>query len=77
MPNDIIQQLRQYNRRIFGLTSECIRKLSKLDALMQRCNIRLSNYVSTIDSRSFKEVVRLISEGVCAPSDLIKVIHDE
>ena len=75
VPNDIIQRLRQYNRRIFDLTSECVRKLSKLDALMQRCNIRLSNYVSTTDSRSYKEVVRLISEGVCAPSDLIKVIH--
>ena len=75
VPADIIQQLRQYNRRIFDLNAECVRKLCKLDALMQRCNIRLSNYVSTTDSKSYKDVVRLISEGVCDPSELIKVIH--
>lgn len=75
VPADIIQQLRQYNRRIFDLNAECVRKLCKLDALMQRCNIRLSNYVSTTDSKSYKDVVRLISEGVCDPSELIKVMH--
>ena len=38
-------------------------KLAKLDALLQRCNIRISNYLSSTDSRSYKEVVRLLSEG--------------
>ena len=39
-----IQQPRQYDRRIFDLNEEIVRKLSKLDAVLQRCNIRLSNY---------------------------------
>ena len=60
VPPEIIQQLRQYDRRIFDLDTEIVRKLSKLDGVMQRCNIRLSNYVSNTDSVSYKEVVRAL-----------------
>ncbi len=75
VPGDIIQRLRQYDRRISDLNAECVRKLGKLDAALQRCNIRISNYLSTTDSKSYKDVVRLISEGVIAPAELAKVIH--
>ena len=75
VPGDIIQQLRQYDRRISDLNAECIRKLGKLDAAIQRCNIRISNYLSTTDSKSYKEVVRLIAEGTTAAEKLVKVIH--
>lgn len=67
VPPEDIQQLRQYDRRIFDLDEEIVRKLSKLDAVMQRCNIRLSNYVSNVDCKSYKDVVRKISEGVTDP----------
>ena len=73
-PEDI-QQLRQYDRRIFDLDEEIVRKLSKLDAVMQRCNFRLSNYVSNVDCKSYKDVVRKISEGVTDPEILIEEIH--
>jgi transposase len=75
VPADIIQQLRQYDRRISDLNAECVRKLGKLDAAIQRCNIRISNYLSTTDGKSYKDVVRLISEGVKEPKELIKVVH--
>lgn len=75
VPDDIIQQLRQYDRRISDLNAEITRKLGKLDAAMQRCNIRISNYMSTTDSKSYREVVRLISEGVRDPVELSKVVH--
>ena len=75
VPADIIQQLRQYDRRISDLNAECVRKLGKLDAALQRCNIRISNYVATTDGKSYKEVVRLISEGIRDPAELLKVIH--
>lgn len=67
VPPETIQQLRQYDRRIFDLNEEIVRKLSKLDAVLQRCNIRLSNYVSNVDSKSYKAVVRAISQGITAP----------
>ena len=75
VPADIIQQLRQYDRRISDLNTECVRKLGKLDAALQRCNMRISNYVSTTDGKSYKEVVRLLSEGIRNPNELFKVIH--
>ena len=75
VPPEDIQQLRQYDRRIFDLDEEVVRKLSKLDAVMQRCNIRLSNYVSNVDCKSYKDVVRKISEGVTDPEVLIEEIH--
>ena len=75
VPPEDIQQLRQYDRRIFDLDEEIVRKLSKLDAVMQRCNIRLSNYVSNVDCKSYKDVVRKISEGVTDPEVLIDEIH--
>lgn len=75
VPEDLIPQLRQYDRCISDLNAECVRKLGKLDAALQRCNIRISNYVSTTDGKSYKEVVRLISEGIRDHAELSKVIH--
>ena len=74
VPVPVVQRMRQYNRRIFDLNKEVIYKLTKLDAVLQHCNIRISNYVSSIDSKSYKEVVRLISEGITA-AHLASVIH--
>ncbi len=75
VPPEIIQRLRQYDRRIFDLDAEIVKKLSKLDAVMQRCNLRLSNYVSNTDTKSYKQVVECLCNGVTDPEELIKRIH--
>ena len=75
VPLEIIQQLRQYDRRIFDLNVEIARKVSKVDGVLQRCNFRLSNYVSNIEGKSYRAVVRRLSEGVTDPNELIKEIH--
>ena len=75
VPPERIQQLRQYDRRIFDIDAEIVRKLSKLDAVLQRCNIRLSNYVSNTDTKSYKDVVDELCKGVTAPEELIKKVH--
>ncbi len=75
VPEDRIQQLRQYDRRIFDLNKDITYKLTKLDMALQRCNIRISNYVSSTDSKGYREVVRLISEGIKNPRKLAEVIH--
>ena len=75
VPEDIVQQLSQYDRRISDLNAECVSKLGKLDAALQRCNIRISNYVSTTDSKSYKDVVRLLSEGIRDPAEMASVVH--
>ena len=75
VPEDRIQQLRQYDRRIFDLNKDIVYKLTKLDAAIQRCNIRISNYVSTTDGKSYQKVVEKISEGVTDPKVLVSLIH--
>ena len=75
VPPERIQQLRLYDRRIYDLDDEIIRKLAKLDAAVQRCNIRLSNYVSNTDSVSYKSVIDKICEGVTSPEELVKEVH--
>lgn len=75
VPGELIQQLRQYDRRVFDLNKDIAYRLVKLDSALQRCNIRISNYVSSTDSKSYQEVVRLISEGVNDAEQLVRVIH--
>ena len=75
VPPERIQQLRQYDRRIYDLGAEIVRKLSKLDAVMQRCNIRLSNYVSNTDTKSYKDVVDMLCRGETDPEILIQKVH--
>ena len=75
VPSPTVQRMRLYNRRIFDLNKEKVYKLAKLDAALQRCNIRISNYVSSTDSKSYKEVVRLLSEGITDADTLAGVVH--
>ena len=75
VPSELIQQLRQYDRRIFELNKEIVRKLTKLDACLQRCNIRISNYVSTTESKSCQDVVKKLAAGISSTEELFKCIH--
>ena len=67
VPEDRIQQLWQYDRRIFDLNKDIVYKLTRLDAALKRCNIRISNYVSATDDKSYHKVVEKIAEGTTDP----------
>ena len=75
VPDDKIQRLRQYDRRIFDLNASISRNLVKLDQCIQRCNIRISNYISTPDSKGYRSIVKLISQGVTDAEVLVKELH--
>ena len=75
VPDDKIQRLRQYDRRIFDLNASISRNLVKLDQCIQRCNIRISNYISTTDSKGYRSIVKLISKGVTDAEVLVKELH--
>lgn len=75
VPGDRIQRLRQYDRRIFDLNTSISRNLVKLDQCVQRCNIRISNYISTTDSKGYRSIVKLISEGVTDAKVLVEELH--
>lgn len=75
VPEDKIQRLRQYDRRIFDLNASISRNLVKLDQCIQRCNIRISNYISTTDSKGYRSIVKLISQGVTDATVLVAQLH--
>ena len=75
IPDDQTQQLRHYNRKIFYLNRHLQRAEQGIDLILQRCNIRLSNYVSDIGGKSMRKVIKALSEGIQNPDQLVKLVH--
>lgn len=75
VPEGRIQELRLYNRRIAYLHRNLQRADQSIDLILQRCNIRLSNYVSDIGGKSMRKVVRAISQGQTDPEVLVTLVH--
>lgn len=75
VPDEKIQRLRQYDRRVFDLNASISRNLVKLDQCILRCNIRISNYLSTTDSKDYRSIAKLISQGVTDAEVLVEELH--
>lgn len=75
VPNPVVQDMRKLNRRIFSLNEDLTYNKNKLDAAMQRCGFRLSNYVSNTGSKSYQRVVRAISQGETDAEKLVSLVH--
>lgn len=75
VPEPIVQDMRKLNRRIFDLNEDLTYNKNKLDAAMQRCGFRLSNYVSSTGGKSYQAVVRAIADGVTDAETLVKKVH--
>jgi transposase len=75
VPGATIQQLRQYNRRLFDINKQSVYLQNKMDAALQRCNIRFSNYVSNVGSKAYREIVGLLASGESRPEELVKKVH--
>lgn len=75
VPGAVVQDMRKLNRRIMDLNEDMTYNCNKLDAAMQRCGIRLSNYVATIKTKSYQKVLGAIIEGTTDPEELVKMVH--
>ena len=75
VPEPIVQDMRKLNRRIMDLNDDMTYNCNKLDAALQRCGFRLSNYVSKIKSRSYQSVLQAIISGTTDPEELVKMVH--
>ncbi len=73
VPEPIVQDMRKLNRRIMDLNEDMTYNCNKLDAAMQRCGFRLSNYVNTIKSKSYQKVLVAIIGGTAHPDELVKM----
>ena len=75
VPDPIVQDMRKLNRRIMDLNEDITYNSNKLDAALQRCGFRLSNYVSTTKSISYQKVLQAIIGGEKDPEVLVKLVH--
>lgn len=75
VPEPVVQDMRKYNRRIFDLNEDMTYNTNKLDAALQRCGFRLSNYVSNVKGKSYQDCIQAISEGTVAPEELVRLVH--
>lgn len=75
VPESVIQDMRKYNRRIFDLSEDLTYNYNKLDAALQRCGFRLSNYVSRTGGKSYQGVVSAMAQGEADPAQLVKLVH--
>ena len=75
VPEPIVQDMRKLNRRIMDLNEEMTYNCNKLDAALQRCGFRLSNYVSSTRSKSYRSVLEAVIEGQTSPDELVICVH--
>ena len=75
VPGPIVQDMRKLNRRIMDLNDDLTYNTNKLDAALQRCGFRLSNYVSRVYSKSYQSVLQAIINGERDPEKLVALIH--
>lgn len=75
VPDAQIRQLRQYGRRINELNKDIVRCEQRIDMILQSCNIRISNYVSNTESKSYKKVVESLINGERNADKLVGFIH--
>lgn len=75
VPEPVVQDMRKLNRRISDLNEDLTYNKNKLDAAMQRCGFRLSNYVSNTGGKSYQSVVRAIADGVTDAETLLKKVY--
>jgi len=75
VPDGQIQRLRQYGRRIQEINKDIVRCEQRIDTIFQRCNIRISNYLSNINSKSYRKVINALIAGESNADVLVKLIH--
>lgn len=75
VPEPVVQDMRKLNRRIMDLNEDMTYNTNRLDAALQRCGFRLSNYVTHVKGKSYQSVLRAIIEGQKDPEELARLVH--
>ncbi len=75
VPEPVVQDMRKLNRRIMDLNEDMTYNTNRLDAALQRCGFRLSNYVTHVKGKSYQSVLHAIIEGQKDPEELARLVH--
>ena len=61
VPDEVLQEMRQYSRQCRRLTKSRVRLEQQMDNQLQRCNIRFSNYVSNQGNNvSLRKIIKVL-----------------
>ena len=76
VPEEELQQLRQYSRRYQYLNKNKVCVEQRIDNHLQQCNIRFSNYISNQGGNvSMRKVIHALIGGERDPVKLCKLVH--
>ena len=76
VPEGVLQQMRQLSRQCYRVSKSRVRLEQQMDNQLQRCNIRLSNYVSNQGNNvSLRKVIEAIIQGERDPCKLVRLVH--
>lgn len=75
VPDHTVQELRLLGRRIFYLNRNLQRSQQNIDLILQRCNIRISNYVSDLFGKCMQSVLQALVQGEKSPQRLCSLLH--
>ncbi len=76
VPEGSLQKMRQLGRQCYRLTKSRVRLEQQMDNQLQRCNIRLSNYVSNQGNNvSLRKVIGALIQGERDPCKLVGLVH--
>lgn len=64
-----------YDRKVFYLNRNLQRAEQAIDLILQRCNIRLNNYVSDIERESIQKAIDALIQGRTEPEGLLPLVH--
>lgn len=75
VPNEQIRELRCYTRRYMKLQGQLTGVLTEMERHLECCSIRLSSFISTVNSQSLLKVIEAIVDGITDPETLATLVH--
>ena len=75
VPDKHIRELRAYTRKEVKLQGRRTALLQEMERILELCNIRITSFTSTIDSKSVRGVIELIIKGEYDPKLFLQQVH--
>ena len=70
-----IRELRTYSRKYIKLQRRMTSVLQEIERTLEMCNIRITSFVTNIESKSVLKVVKQLVQGEVSPDLLAQCIH--
>jgi transposase len=75
IPNHHIRELRTYSRKYIKLQQRLTSVLQEMERTLEKCNIRITSFVSNIGGKSVNRVIEKVIQGETSAEVLMESIH--